>query len=80
MTCYPSSNVTVDVWKLSGGVPTIANTITGSAKPSITSSQLNNSSTLTGWTTTVTAGDYFMLNVDSNSAAQYINLQLIIGT
>jgi hypothetical protein len=79
MSCYPSSNVTVDIWKASGGVPTIANTITASAKPNITGAQINNSSSLSGWTTSISPGDYFLMNIDSNSAATYINLQLIIG-
>lgn len=78
LTVYPSASVTVDVWKVSGGVPTISNTITASAKPSTTSARFNSSTTLTGWSTTVNSGDYFMMNVDSNTAATYINLQLII--
>ena len=79
LTCYPSSSVTVDVWKVSAGVPTVANTITAAAKPSITTARFNSGSTLTGWNTTVSPGDYFMMNVDSNTAASYINLQLIVS-
>lgn len=79
ITCYPAATVAVDVWKANGAVPTIANTITAAAKPSITAARLNSSLTPTGWTTAVSAGDYFMLNVDSNNLATYINLQLLIS-
>jgi hypothetical protein len=80
LTCFPSATVSVDVWKVSGGVPTIANTITGSAKPSVTAARFNSSTTLTGWTTSVSAGDYFMMSVDTNNSATYINLQLIVSS
>lgn len=78
MTVFPAASVTVDVWKASGAVPTNANSITGTAKPTTTSARLNSSTTLTGWTTSVSAGDYFMLEVETNNLATYINLQLVI--
>lgn len=80
LTCFPSATISVDVWKVSGGVPTIANTITGSAKPSVTAARFNSSTTLTGWTTSVSAGDYFMMSVNTNDSATYINLQLIVSS
>ncbi len=79
LTVYPSASVTLDVWKVSNGVPTVANTITASAKPSTSSARFNSSTTLTGWNTSVSVGDYFMMNVDSNNLATYINLQLVIS-
>jgi hypothetical protein len=78
LTTNPGASVTVDVWKVSNGVPTNTNSITGTAKPSTTSSRFNSSTTLTGWTTSVSAGDYFMLEVEANDLATYINLQLVI--
>jgi hypothetical protein len=80
MTCYPSASVTVDVWKKSAGVPALADTMVGTAHPSITTAQFNSSAVLTGWTTAISAGDYLILNIDSNTAASYINLQIIVGT
>jgi hypothetical protein len=71
------STVTLDVWK-STGIPTNSDSITGSAKPSLTSSQFATSSTLTGWTTAVSVNDIFILEVESNNNASYINLALII--
>ena len=73
-----SSSVTFDVWKntYANYQPTVANTITASAKPSISSAIKNQSSTLTGWTTSVSAGDVLIANLDSVSSAK--NLLLIL--
>ena len=80
LTCYPASSVTVDVWKKAGGVPTVTDTITAAAKPSTTTAQFNSSASVPTWITGISVGDYIMMKVDSNTAATYINLQLIIGT
>lgn len=56
---------TLDVWKANGTVPTNANTITASAKPSLSSSATAASSTLTGWTTSVSAGDVFGFELEA---------------
>jgi hypothetical protein len=79
LTVFPQATVVVDVWKVSNGVPIAGNTITGSAKPSTSNSRLGGSVTLTGWNTTVNDNDFFMMNVDSNNSATYINLQLIVA-
>lgn len=68
---------TVDVWK-NTTTPTNTDSITGSAKPSLTASDVNSSSTLTGWNTAVTEGDILMLEVESNDMATYLSLQLKI--
>jgi hypothetical protein len=73
-----STTTTVDVWKANLAIPTVANTITGTAKPALTAAQLAGSTTLTGWTTSVADGDVFILNVDSNNNANYICLELDI--
>lgn len=57
----------IDVWKATGSLPTVANSITASAKPSLSSGTVVNSSSLTGWTKTVTSGDVFGFNLDSFS-------------
>jgi hypothetical protein len=74
----PSTTMTIDIWKTNNAIPTVANTITAATKPSLTAAQLNNSTTLTGWTTTVAANDVFKINVDANSAATYFSLELDI--
>jgi hypothetical protein len=73
-----NTNTTLDIWKTNNAIPTVANTITGTAKPSLSAQQLNGSTGLTGWTVGVTAGDVFILNVDSNSAANYLLIELDI--
>jgi hypothetical protein len=54
----------VDVWKAAGAIPTVANTITASAKPTLTGATVA-SGAATGWTTSVAAGDVFGFNLDS---------------
>jgi hypothetical protein len=73
-----STIATVDVWKANGTIPTVANTITASAKPALSSATVASSTTLTGWSTAVAVGDIFELNVDSNSASAVLNLFLDI--
>jgi len=73
-----STTSTIDIWKAAGAIPTNANTITASAKPALSAAELNSSSTLTGWTTSVTEGDVLMMEVEANDNALYLNLQLVI--
>lgn len=74
-----SGSVIIDVWKIaSGGIPTVANTITASALPTLSSAQQSTNSTLTGWTTAVTVGDVFGFNVNSASTVTRVTLQLLI--
>jgi hypothetical protein len=70
--------MTLDVWKANNAIPTVANSITGSSPISITANQLANSTTLTGWTTSVASGDVFIVNVNSNNNATYFSLELDI--
>lgn len=63
ITADTSGSISVDIWKLNGAIPTIANKISASAPPSLSSAQYATNSTLTGWTTTVAAGDVFGINV-----------------
>jgi hypothetical protein len=52
--------------------------ITTGAKGRKTIPYLGTSTTLTGWTTSVSPDDVFLLYVDSNDAATYISLELDI--
>lgn len=72
------ATVTVDVWKANNSIPTNANSITASAKPSITAGQYASSTTLTGWTNSVFNNDVFVFEVESNDNAKYILLILEI--
>lgn len=60
-----SCSATIDIWKAAGAVPTVANTITASAKPALSSQATTSSSTLTGWTTAVAAGDVLAFNLEA---------------
>jgi parallel beta-helix repeat protein len=76
-----TGSIVVDIWKdtYANFVPTVADTITASAKPTLSSAQKNESSTLTGWTTTVTEGDVIEVNVDSVATVTKVVLDLFIS-
>lgn len=73
-----SGSVVVDIWKdtYANYPPTVADTITGSAKPTISAATKGQSSTLTGWTTSIAAGDCIAFNVDSASTVTRVTLSL----
>jgi hypothetical protein len=73
-----SGNCVIDVWKAAGTIPTVANTITGTEKPTLTAQQINSDLTLTTWTTAVTAGDIIGFNVDSAGTITRVNLNIFI--
>jgi hypothetical protein len=62
-----TGTATVDIWKVASGtsIPTAANTITGSAKPSISTGTAVHSTSVTGWTTNVAQNDIFGFHVDA---------------
>jgi hypothetical protein len=60
-----SCTTAIDIWKANDALPTVLDTITASAKPGLTSASTATSSTLTGWTTSVSAGDVFGFSLDS---------------
>jgi len=69
-------SIVLDIWKAAGVIPTVANSITASAKPALSSAQLIQSTTLTGWTTNISANDVVGFNVDSASTIQRVTLVL----
>lgn len=73
-----SCSAVVNIWKQTyASFPaTVTQKITASAPPTITTAVKGQSSTLTGWTTAVSAGDTIRINVDSNNTAQRITLSL----
>lgn len=58
-----SGSITVDVWKANGVIPTSGGKISASAPITLSSSQLNQASSLTGWTLPVAVNDVFGFNV-----------------
>jgi hypothetical protein len=77
-----SGSIVVDIWKTAyaGFPPTVANTITGSALPTITAAQNAQSSTLTGWTTAIAAGDTLRFNVNSVATVKRVTLAIDLQT
>lgn len=75
-----SSSIVVDLWKdtYANYPPTVADTITASAKPTISSATKAEDTTLTGWTTSVSAGDILGVNVDSATTVTRVTLSLVI--
>jgi hypothetical protein len=73
-----SPTCTLDIWKIASGtsLPTVSNTITASAKPALSTGSAVKSTTLTGWTTAVSADDIFAIKVDACNAATKISLTL----
>lgn len=73
-----SGSIVIDVWKdsFANYPPTVADTITASAKPTLSSATKAEDSTLTGWTKTFSAGDTFRFNVDSASTVTRVTLTI----
>ena len=73
-----SGSIAVDIWKdtYANFPPTDADSITASAVPTITSATKSEDSTLTGWTTSITAGDILRFNVDSITTCKRVTLVL----
>jgi len=71
-------SIVVDIWKDTylAYPPVAGDSITASAKPTISSAQKSQNSVLTGWTTAVTAGDILGFNVDSVATIKKITLSL----
>lgn len=75
-----SGSIVVDLWKdtYTNYPPTVGDTITASAKPTLSSATKGKSSTLTGWTTSVAADQTIRVNVDSASTVTRVTLALVI--
>src|SRR3990167_8562331 len=73
-----TSSIVIDIWKdtYANYPPTVLDTITASAKPTLSSAIKSQDSTLTGWTTSISAGDFLFYNVDSVTDAKKILISL----
>lgn len=76
-----SGSIVIDIWKDSYAnfPPTVADKITASAKPTISSSNKSSDSTLTGWTVAIAAGDILRFNVDSASTVTRVTILLKVN-
>lgn len=82
MLADQSGSAVVDVWKVAyaSAPPTVTNTITASDLPTLSSAQKSHDTTLTGWTTTVTAGDTMAFKLNSASTITELSLCLQVTT
>jgi hypothetical protein len=73
-----SGSIVFDIWKQTFAAfpPTVAQSITASAKPTLSAAQTAESATLTGWTTAISAGDILEINVDSVTTVTGCRLEI----
>lgn len=73
-----SGSIVLDIWKdtYSNYPPTVADTITAAAKPTLSGAIKSQDTTLTGWTTTIVAGNTIRVNVDSVATVTRVLLAL----
>lgn len=73
-------SIVIDVWKdaFVNFPPTVADTIAGSEKPTLTGQQANQDQSLSTWTTAITAGDILGFNVSSAATVKQVTLTLSV--
>jgi hypothetical protein len=73
-----TGSIVIDIWKetFANYPPTVADSICASAKPTLSGAAKSEDTTLTGWTTSIAAGDVLRFNVDSASTLQNVTLIL----
>ena len=71
-----AGSIVIDVWKTNAAVPTVANTITAAALPTLSSAQSAFAGAITAWTTSVAAGDVFAFKVNSATTVTKVNLNI----
>lgn len=75
-----SGSIVLDLWKdtYANYPPDVTDTITASAKPTLSSATHATDSTLTGWTKNIAANDIIGVNVDSVSTVTKVTFALLI--
>jgi hypothetical protein len=78
LTADAVGSIVIDIWKdtYANFPPTVADTITSSAKPTLSASQKSQDTTLTGWTKVLAAGDWLRINVDSAATVKLVTLSI----
>lgn len=71
-----TGSIVIDIWKANNAIPTAANTITGTEKPTLASQQINSDTSLGSWTTSISVGDVIGFNVDSGSGVNKVTLTI----
>ena len=75
-----SGSIVLDLWKdtYANFPPTVADTITSSAKPTLATALKSTDTTLTGWTKTFAKGDVLRVKVDSVATVTRVLLSLAV--
>jgi len=78
MLADQTGSIVVDIWKdaYANFPATVADTITAAAIPTISAALKSQDATLTGWTTSIAAGDHLRYNVNSASGIQQLTITL----
>jgi len=71
-----AGSITVDVWKANAAIPTSGNKISASAPLTLSSAQLSQSGSLTGWTTAVAVNDVFGFDVITAATVTRVSGQI----
>jgi len=76
-----AGDIVIDIWKdtYANFPPTDADSICGGNEPAISSAQKSQDSTLTGWTTSISAGDILAFNVDSCATITRVTISLKVA-
>ena len=75
-----SGSAVVDVWKVAGSIPTDANRIAGTEKPTLSAQQLASDVALSTWSTlSVAAGDVFGFELESVSTCTRLTVEVRIS-
>jgi len=78
MLCDQTGSIVIDVWKdtYANYPPTVADTIAGSEKPTVSAATKGQDLSLSTWTTAITAGNTIRFNVDSASTVTRCTLSI----
>lgn len=76
-----TGSIVIDIFKdtFANFPPVVGDSITASAKPTISSGVKDEDDTLTGWTTQINAGDILRFNVDSVTTIQRLTVTLSVN-
>lgn len=75
-----SGSAVIDIWKAAyPTIPTVANTITAAAKPTLTAQQINRATSVPTWTTALSEEDTLAFHVDSASGHTKLTLSVSVG-
>lgn len=79
ITSDVAGSIVIDLWKdtIANYPPTVADTITGTEKPTLSTQDHNSDLTLLTWGTAVVAGDVVVFNVDSASIVTKVTLVIV---